>query len=286
MSLSAALYRCTVLSHFSVWPCYIYHVDTTQITTQQNLSLKNQIDFTSQSQSIIDWNLHEQLMTSELATGSPCPGLAWPGLAHSDMAASSFNLPSSDIRIVCWALNLPKGWAGVDRRGSAVCFTLASGPESGRLRICDATDQFARIQYRIEFNDSLALTLGVLWNLFISLRQPRFDLSAQRSTTRNNFQSCCHFADAGSHDGSLLGLVLPVCLCKNNHPILSCLPFLKKNNYSCFWYVYLFIWSSFLERYQINKQNNTQYIIISVFLWLFWDAIFIPLHVSTVASRK
>lgn len=167
--------------------------------------------------------------------------LPWPGLAHSDMAASSFNLPSSDIRIVCWALNLPKGWAGVDRRGSAVYFTLASGPESGRLRICDATNQFARIQYRIEFNDSLALTLGVLWNLFISLRQPRFDLSAQRSTTRNNFQTCCHFADAGSHDGSLLGLVLPVCLYKNNHPILSCLPFLKKINYSCFWYVYLFI---------------------------------------------
>lgn len=120
---------------------------------------------------------------------------------------------SAVTHIVCRALNLPKGWAGVVHSSLV---TLASGPESGRPPIWDASNQFPRIQYLKELDDYLTLTLGVMWKLLIFSLTPQ----VRFITTTNPGQqmavlgyrscwSCCSSCndDASSDVISLLGIV-------------------------------------------------------------------------------
>lgn len=104
---------------------------------------------------------------------------------HADVGFG-FNLPSSDKLLICRALNLPKGWAGVDLRWSAVSFTLASGPDGGRPSIWHESNQFSRIRYLRKFNEYLALTSGVLRNLCVSVWQLRLDLLTHPATAGDN----------------------------------------------------------------------------------------------------
>lgn len=98
--------------------CNIYNIDTTWITHRESIFLWNKsLPLTSHQCSSQYWLMFAGTphgFWTHRSVTLPCPALAHPDVG------SGFNLPSSDIRNVCRALNLPKGWAGVDRRRSAV----------------------------------------------------------------------------------------------------------------------------------------------------------------------